>query len=51
MIETSPVKQCQKLSCIWSRARGCQIVVRIHYELRQEDGCKIYSVRRIEELD
>ncbi len=51
MIETSAVQQVQKLSYIWSRLRGRPIAVRIHYELRREDGCKIYSVSRIEEIE
>ena len=51
MTERSPVQQLQKLARIWSERREKQIAVRIHYDLREENGCKIYSLSRIEELE
>lgn len=51
MTQTNPVQQLQKLSHVWTRRREKQIAVRIYYDLRQENGCKIYCLNQIEELE
>lgn len=41
----------QKSSIIWSRARECQIAVRIYYKVTIENNCRIYHLTQVEELD
>lgn len=51
MSETNPVQQLQKICRIWSRRREEQIAVRISYGVREQNGCKIYSLNQIEDVD
>jgi len=51
MTELCDVQQFQKLSRIWSRRRERHVEVRIYYDLREQDGCRIYLVSRVEELN
>ena len=41
----------QKLSTIWSSRRNLNITVAVTYQLREENGCKIYKLNQIQELD
>ncbi len=41
----------QKLARIWSSRRACQITVAIEFEVRQENGCTIYKLNQIQELE
>ena len=51
MNEQNPIQTLQKTSNIWSSKRECQIAVRIHYQIRVEDGCKIYKLGQVEEIE
>ncbi len=51
MPEQNPIQTIQKISKVWSSKRECQIAVRIQYEMRVEDGCTIYKIGKVEELD
>lgn len=48
--QTTPLT-IQKNSVIWSSKRACQIRVRIEYQMQEKDGCKIYHLKQVEELE
>jgi hypothetical protein len=51
MTTTNAVQTIQKMSRVWSSKRECEIAVRIQYQVHIEDGCKIYQLGRVEELE
>ena len=50
MIETEMAPMLQKSAVIWSERREREISVRIYYDACEQDGCKIYTLRQVEEL-
>ena len=50
MIETELAPMLQKSTVIWSERQERDIAVRIYYDAREQDGCKIYTLRQVEEL-
>jgi len=50
MIETDSAPILQKTAVIWSQRRERDISVRIYYDAREQDGCKVYTLRQVEEL-
>ncbi len=50
MIETELAPILQKSAVIWSERQERNISVRIYYDAREQDGCKIYTLRQVEEL-
>jgi hypothetical protein len=50
MIETDSAPMLQKSAVIWSERRERDISVRIYYDTCERDGCKIYTLRQVEEL-
>lgn len=46
---TSPVLQ--KACLCWARRRERDISLRVYYDLREQDGCKVFTVEYVEELD
>ena len=50
MIETESAPMLQKTAVIWSQRRERDISVRIYYDAREQDGCKIFTLRQLEEL-
>jgi hypothetical protein len=50
MIESDGTTVMQKMTTIWSARREREIVTRIYFDAREEDGCRIYTLRRLEEL-
>lgn len=51
MTPTNEVETVQKMSRVWSSKRECEIAVRVQYHVEVENGCKIYHLAHIEELD
>jgi hypothetical protein len=47
----TPVKDNQTFSSIWNSRKEQSIPVRISYQKLQQEGCKIYTITKIEELD
>jgi hypothetical protein len=41
----------QMLSSVWSSRKERAVAVRIQYQKEQRDGCKIYTICKVEELD
>ena len=50
MIETDSAPILQKTAVIWSQRRERDISVRIYYDVRELDGCKIYTLNHVEEV-
>jgi len=50
MTETNAISLFQKTCVVWSSRRERNIALQVAYDLREEDGCKIYSIGRIEEI-
>jgi hypothetical protein len=50
MIENNPAPLLQKTAVIWSHRREREIALRIYYHMCEQDGCKIYTLNRMEEL-
>ena len=50
MNETELAPMSQKSTLIWSERQERNIAVRIYYDAREQDGCKIYTLRQVEEL-
>jgi hypothetical protein len=50
MIETNSEPILQKTCVIWSSRRERDISLRIYYDMRELDGCKIYALGRVEEV-
>ena len=50
MIETDSAPMLLKSAVIWSERRERDVSVRIYYDLCERDGCKVYTLRQVEEL-
>ena len=50
MNETNAGPLQQKTCVFWSSRRDRDIALRVHYDFREEDGCKIYGITLVEEL-
>ena len=50
MIETNSEPILQKTCVIWSSRRERDISLRIYYDMRELDGCRIYTLSQIDEL-
>ena len=50
MIERDLAPMLQKSAVIWSHRRERDISVRIYYDAYEHDGCKIFTLRQVEEL-
>ena len=50
VIETELTPMLQKSAVIWSERQQRDIAVRIYYDAREQDGCRIYILRQVEEL-
>ena len=44
----SPIQQ--KTCVFWSSRRERDIALRVHYDFREQGGCKIYGITLVEEL-
>ncbi|MDQ6677342.1 MAG: hypothetical protein M3Z09_08605 [Acidobacteriota bacterium] len=51
MTATKSFHALQKTSIIWSSRRESQIAVRIYYQVRIENDCRMYHLTQLEELD
>jgi hypothetical protein len=41
----------QRLTSIWSLARRGEVTVRIHYRVWHAHRCRIFEIRRVEEIE
>ena len=45
---SSPTQE--KTCVVWSHRQTRQIALRVQYQLREEDGCRIYTLCHVQEL-
>jgi hypothetical protein len=50
MNETNSGNILQKTCVFWSSRRERDIALRVHYDFREQDGCKIYGITLVEEV-
>jgi hypothetical protein len=51
MTESNSTLLSQKSCLVWSHRRERDIALRVYYEVQEQDGCKIYIVNRVQELE
>ncbi len=51
MIESNSGPALQKTCVYWSQRRECLISLRIRYDVREQDGCRIYTLQQIDDLE
>jgi hypothetical protein len=47
-ISSAPILQ--KTCVLWSHRRERDISLRVYYDLREQDGCKVFTIDHVEEL-
>ena len=47
----TPVDDNQTLCSVWNSRKEQNIAIRVSYQKLQQDGCKIYTISKIEELE
>ena len=50
MMQTHAKKLMQKTCLFWSSRRARNIALRVYYEVREEDGCRIFTIGSVENL-
>jgi hypothetical protein len=50
-METESTTPPEKTCMAWANRRERDISLRIRYSVREEDGCKIYSLNAVQELE
>lgn len=51
MLEFIPIRTLEKLTRFYSLRREREIAVRVQYSVEDRNGCKIYGLTQVEELD
>ena len=51
MTRQTPPPLVTKLANIWSSRQARHIPVRIVYQTREKNGCKLYEIQKVEELE
>jgi hypothetical protein len=47
----TPIDDNQTICAVWNSRKEQSIAVRVSYQTLQQDGCKIFTIRKVEELD
>jgi hypothetical protein len=50
MPETNAIIRLEKLAKIWSSRREQEIAVQVQYEVVEDNGCRIYRINMIQEV-
>ena len=50
MNETSAAATRQKTCVLWSSRQERNISLRVYYDLKEQEGCKIFTIDHVEEL-
>jgi hypothetical protein len=50
MPETNAIIRLEKLAKIWSSRREQEIAVQVQYEVVEDNGCRIYQINMIQEV-
>jgi hypothetical protein len=48
MIDSNTLQPVEKTCVIWSARQQKELALRVSYDLREQDGCRIYSLRSVE---
>jgi len=51
MIQSRPVDHLEKLARIYCERREREILFRIRYTVHEQNGCKVYELQQVEELE
>jgi hypothetical protein len=51
MTSITPNSTEQKLTWVYSDHRQQEVLYRVHYAIEERQGCKIYTIQRLEELE
>ena len=51
MNETNATSLLQKTCVFWSSRQERNIALRIYYDFREQDGCRIYRIGRVEAME
>jgi hypothetical protein len=41
----------EKLALVWAERRQRMLAVRVQYDVREETGCTLYRIRRLQAVD
>ncbi len=47
----TPIQDDQTLCTVWNSRKQESIPVKVSYQKLQQNGCKIYTISKVEELD
>jgi hypothetical protein len=51
MTESNSPLPLEKTCVVWSRRRERDIALRVFYDVRELDGCRIYTLNQVQEMD
>jgi hypothetical protein len=51
MIHLTPVDQREKLARVYSERRQREVLLHIRYTVQEQNGCKVYELQRVEEME
>jgi len=49
MTEADSTPNLQKTCVVWSHRRERKISLQIYYDVREQDGCKVYAINHVDE--
>jgi hypothetical protein len=49
MTESNLTPLLEKNCVVWSSRQARNLALRVYYDVREQDGCKIYTLRALEE--
>jgi hypothetical protein len=50
-MEDNSVNQPEKTCVAWASRRERDLALRVRYSVREEDGCKVYTVNTVQETE
>jgi hypothetical protein len=50
-VTLTPIEDTETLCTVWNSRREESVALRVSYQFLQQNGCKVYTIRKIEELD
>ena len=51
MPEISQVQRIQKDVKVWSSRKESQVALRVYFDMTDADGCTLYTIRQIDQMD
>lgn len=50
-MEDNSATQAEKICVVWSRRRERDITIRVRYGVREQDGCTVYTLNTVQEIE